>query len=123
MCHRQRAIANDGFHSLSCHTGSTAEVCIRHNAVVDALHHTALTVGVQAAREPVGLDLEDGRRPDLQIVFLGEHILSDVVVCLPLSPSYVDKAAAGGVNLIARKRQQSKHIKYEETANTSRACL
>ena len=37
--------------------------------MVDAPYHAVLIMGGQAVREPKGLHVEDGRRPDLQVVF------------------------------------------------------
>ena len=65
--------------------------------------------------EPVGLNLEDGRRPDLQIVFPGEHILTDVVVSHPLAPSYIEGATAAAVR-VAKSAQEKKRKKYSKTA-------
>jgi hypothetical protein len=117
VCNMKDAIANDSWHFLTCKkaTGPTGEVTTRHNAVRDALYHGVLTVGGQAVREPVGLDLEDGRRPDLQIVFPGEHILTDVVVSHPLAPSYIAKAASAAAR-VAKYWQETKRNKYEKTA-------
>jgi hypothetical protein len=89
---------------------------------LDALYHGVLTVGGQAVREPAGLDLEDGRRPDLQIVFPGEHILTDVVITHPLAPSYIERAA-GPATAIARRWQGKKRTKYKKTAAHQEARL
>jgi hypothetical protein len=117
VCEQKDAIANDSWHFLSCSKGKgpTSEVTTRHNAVRDALWHGVLTVGGQAVREPVGLHLEDGRRPDLQIVFPGEHILTDVVVSHPLAPSLIERAS-GGATRTAQYAQERKRTKYEKTA-------
>jgi hypothetical protein len=117
VCGQKDAIANDSWHFLSCKKGKgpASEVTTRHNAVRDALWHGVLAVGGQAVREPVGLHLEDGRRPDLQIVFPGEHVLTDVVVTHPLAPSNIARAA-GGAASVAKGWQERKRNKYEKTA-------
>jgi hypothetical protein len=123
-CDKAEAIANDSWHFLSCKkaTGPAGEVTTRHDAVRDALYHGVLTVGGQAVREPAGLDLDDGRRPDLQIVFPGEHILTDVVVTHPLAPSNIERAA-GGATRIAKYMQERKRKKYTKTAAHQEARL
>ena len=73
-------------------------------------------------REPVGLDVEDGRRPDLQIVFPGEHILTDVVVSHPLAPSHIERAAGASAR-IAKYWQETKRNKYTKTAANCEARL
>ena len=124
VCGKEDAIANDSWHFLSCKKamGPAGEVTTRHNAIRDALYHGVLTVGGQAVREPAGLDLEDGRRPDLQIVFPGEHILTDVVVTHPLAPSHIERAA-GGATKTAMYLEQRKRKRYTKTAAHQEARL
>jgi hypothetical protein len=124
VCGEIDAIANDSWHFLTCRKemGAGGEVTTRHNAIRDALYHGVLTVGGQAVREPVGLDLEDGRRPDLQIVFPGEHILTDVVVSHPLAPSYIERAAGASAR-VATHWQEAKRNKYKKTAANCEARL
>jgi hypothetical protein len=107
------AIADDGWHFLSCKSQSR-EQSVRHNTVVDALYHTALTVGGQAVREPQGLSAEDGRRPDLQLVFPGQHLLTDVVVVHPLSRSRINAGHRAGYWLL--EAQRKKRVKYARVA-------
>jgi hypothetical protein len=113
-CKKHVDFAEDSWHFLTCakQMGVGGRLTLRHNAVVDALYHAVLTVGGQAAREPAGLHFQDDRRPDLQIVFPGQHVLTDVVVSHPLAPSHV-RRRIGKVAIIA---QQHKQRKYRETA-------
>ena len=113
-CKRPVDFAKDSWHFLSCSKlmGSGGKLTLRHNAVVDALYHAVLTVGGQAAREPAGLHFNDDRRPDLQCVFPGQHVLTDVVVSHPLAPSHIRKR----IGRVAMNAQQYKHRKYKATA-------
>lgn len=122
LCRREDAIVNDPWHLLSCNSQTGAEITTRHNAVVDALYHAVLIMGGQAVREPKGLHVEDGRRPDLQVVFPGRHVLTDVVVSHPLSSARL-RRAAGGSAAVAREWQQRKRKKYSETATRHEALL
>jgi hypothetical protein len=121
-CKKHVDFAKDRWHFLSCPKLMGGEVTLRHNAVVNALYHAVLTVGGQAAREPSGLHFHDGRRPDLQCVFPGQHVLTDVIVSHPLAPGHIQrtKAGAGKVALTAQHRKRSK---YEETAARHQAQL
>jgi hypothetical protein len=125
-CNLKDAIAQDKWHFLYCRKvqGPRGEVTTRHNAVVDALYHNVLTVGGQAAREPKGLHIGDNRRPDLQIVFPAQHILTDVIISHPLTASYCRSYQALSGNAgVARHAEQVKHRKYRETAKQQEACL
>jgi hypothetical protein len=114
------AIADDGWHFLSCRSGVQAQN-VRHHAIVDALYHTVLTVGGQAVREPEGLSSEDGRRPDLQLVFPGQHLLTDVVVVHPLSRARV---GAGRIpSQWMQRAERVKQAKYSAVAAQHHATL
>jgi len=65
--------------------GCAGEISMRQHAVVDALWTAVLTVGGQANREPKGLASDRQLRPDLQIVFPGQHLLTDVAIAHPLT--------------------------------------
>jgi hypothetical protein len=122
LCPRGRgAIAKDAWHYLYCRSQMGLEINTRHNAIADALYHAVLAMGGQAIREPKGMHVEDGRRPDLQVVFPGHHILTDVAVVHPLSGSQLGHA--GTAVATAQYAQQKKHRKYAETANRHEAVL
>jgi hypothetical protein len=116
-CGKLDALANDRWHFLACskHKGPEGEITARHDTVNNALYLSVLTLGGQAAREPRGMGAEDGRRPDLQVVFHGHHLLTDVVVVHPLAPSLVSKAT-GGPTAVAVHRAHHKHKKYDALA-------
>ena len=63
---------------------ATREVISRHNAVKDALYRAVLLTGGQAVREVSGMQTQSRLRPDLQIVYPGQHVLTDVAVVDPL---------------------------------------
>jgi uncharacterized protein with ACT and thioredoxin-like domain len=98
------------------------EVFRRHNAVAAALCHAVLLMGGQAVREPKGLHVEDGRRPDIQIVFPGVHLLTDVVVSHPLRAGVTSEKNTARLG-IARHAQAGKHKSYDETAARQDAVL
>jgi len=73
-------------------------------------------LGVQAVREPTGLHGTDGRRPDLQLVLPGRHLIIDVAVCHPLGPGAVNSGHALRTTGVARHKETKKRVKYCETA-------
>jgi hypothetical protein len=123
LCNREGAVAKDAWHFLSCTAQSKQEINTRHNAIVDALYHAVLIMGGQAVREPKGMHVEDGRRPDLQVVFPGQHLLTDVVVSHPLTIARVQNGAGCSTLGVARSAQRKKRKKYEETAARHEAVL
>src|SRR4051812_20125054 len=66
--------------SITHNSYTKGELSRRHDAVVDAVSRVARQVGAQVGTEVKGLDLRSEKRPDLQIVFPGRMILSDVAV-------------------------------------------
>jgi hypothetical protein len=80
------------------------------------LYRSALIMGIQAVREPVGLHSGDGRRPDLQLVLPGRNILSDVCIIHSLAPGTVKSRRAWTSAGAARSMQTTKRMKYKETA-------
>jgi hypothetical protein len=117
--HAKDAIVKDGWHFLSCKSQTKREMNTRHNTIVDAIYHTVLTVGGQAVREPKGLSASDGKRPDLQIVFPGVHLLTDVVVVHPLTYSRIHSKQGGGHSV--RDAASKKRVKYAQVA-TAQDC-
>ena len=89
---------------------------MRHNAVADALYTTVLAVGGQAIREPTGLSAEKRARPDLRIAVGGHHILSDVAVVHPGTPSRIASYMSTTPLGAARSQQHNKHRKYDTVA-------
>ena len=122
LCGPGAVIARDPWHALVCNSRVRKEVFRRHNAVADALCHTVLVMGGQAVREPRGLHVEDGRRPDIQIVFPGVHLLTDVVVSHPLRAGVTSVKNASRLG-VARNAQAGKHKSYDETAARHDAVL
>jgi hypothetical protein len=116
LCNKRDAIRLDSWHFLTCNKTRGREVSGRHDEVVNVLYRTALMMGIQAVREPAGLHSSDGRCPDLQLVFPGRNIISDVVVVHPLAPSRVKSRMSWTATGAAREAQGMKHRKYRETA-------
>ena len=71
----------------------------RHNAIVSALRHVVLVLGGQAVQQPK----MDGLKPDLQIVFPGLHLLTDVVVA-----NWQSTARTPGVRAAGRGKDGSR---------------
>jgi len=114
LCDRTNGLRNDAWHFLSCARVKTREVTARHDEVVNVLYRFALMMGIQAVREPEGLQASDGRCPDLQLLLPGRHILTDVCITHPLAPS---RGRASCATLAAARHYQTvKHRKYRETA-------
>ena len=116
ICSTRNAIANDPWHFLSCKPLTNDEITVRHDAVVNALYHTALVLGVQAVREPKGLHVESNLRPDLRLVLPGQRILVDVAICHPLAPEAVRSRRSLRTTGLARTKEQTKRKKYTELA-------
>jgi hypothetical protein len=108
------ALADDPWHYLICKSQSKREINSRHNAIVDALYHAVLLTGGQAKREETGLQAGSLLRPDLRIVYPGQHVLTDVAVTHPLR---VDGRRSAGTELAAaNKVQKEKRTKYAAIA-------
>jgi hypothetical protein len=120
-CNKKGAISRDPWHFLSCKKQHGGEQTRRHDEVVQALYRTALVLGVQVACEPAGLHTEDGKRPDLQLVLPGRHILTDVAVCHVLSAGALKSQHALRTTGVARHRETLKRQKYSETTKQQRA--
>jgi hypothetical protein len=79
----------DSWHWLSCSSMKKGELSRRHDAVADAIGRVAWQVGAQVRREVEGLDPYSRQRPDIQIVFPGRILLTDVVVSNSLTPAHI----------------------------------
>ena len=123
LCNKQNALRHDQLHFLTCDKVKSMEVRARHDEVVDVLYRCALTMGIQAVREPAGLDSGDGRCPDLLLVLPGRNIISDVAIAHPLAPSKVRYGISLSSTGAARNSQYNKHRKYRDTAAQHRAEL
>jgi hypothetical protein len=119
-CGVKDAIRIDRWHHLSCNIHKRREINLRHNTVVHALYAHAGYAGGAVAKEPSGLSTEDNRRPDLQIVFPGQHILTDVVISHPLCPSHIT-AASKKHTVTAQQAEQRKHVNYHQLAEHQHA--
>jgi hypothetical protein len=108
-------VAGDSWHYLNCPSQAAREVTSRHNAVVDALYHAVLVTGGQAGREVKGLQAERDLRPDLQIVFPGEHVLTDVAVVHSLG--FYGRQQPFNPTATAKHMQAVKRKKYAAIAS------
>jgi hypothetical protein len=95
----------------------------RHDEVVNVLYRSALLMGIQAVREPAGLQSDDDTCPDLQLVLPGRNIISDVCVTHPSAPGMVRSRRSWTTTGCARMHQKKKHRKYRKTAAEHRAEL
>ena len=105
----QNAVANDPWHFLICKSQSYREVSTRHHAVKDALYRAVLLTGGQAVGEVKGLQAGSDLRPDLQIVYPGRHVLSDVAVVHPLAArgrQHPANSTATAKDMEGRKRRK-----------------
>ena len=83
------SLHGDSWHWLSCSSMKKGELSRRHDAVADAIGRVAWLVGAQVKREVEGLDPHSRQRPDIQVVFPGRIILTDVVVSNSLTPAHI----------------------------------
>ena len=116
LCHHKNAIRLDRLHFLTCDKTRSAEGRGRHDEIVNTLYRAALTMGIQAVREPAGLHSSDNRCPDLQLVLSGRNVISDVVVSHPLAPGKVKAGISCTTTGAAKCAERKKHAKYRETA-------
>jgi len=86
-----------------------------HNAVKDALYRAVLLTGGQAVREVTGLQRKSKLRPDLQIVYPGRHVLTDVAVVHPLGVYGCERPANSTAT--AKKMATAKRRKYAAIAS------
>ena len=98
LCRHNRTVSlnDDPWHWLTCGKLVNGELRRRHDAVVDAIGRLAGQIGAQVRTEVGGLDPNSRQRPDMQIVFPGRMMLTDVVVSHSLTTSTVanNKSAA-----------------------------
>jgi len=111
----KNAIADNPWHFLFCkrEQGASGESTQRHHAVADALYHTVMTIGGRAVREPTHLESNSGKRPDLQIIFEGHHIITDIVISHPITTNYcASRSGLSGQAGVARRMESRKTTKY-----------
>ena len=108
-------MANDRRPYLVCKTQNKREIDTRHNAVKDALYRAVLLTGGQAVREVTGLQRKSKLRPDLQIVYPGRHVLTDVAVVHPLGVYGCERPANSTAT--AKKMATAKRTKYAAIAS------
>lgn len=110
------SLQDDPWHFLVCTGLSNGELSYRHDAVVKAIAHVARMVGAQVREEVTGLDAKSAQRPDLQIVFPGRMLLTDVVVSHSLTATRCTRRATGA-SLAAVSWQSAKNKKYAAVAS------
>ena len=106
------SLRDDPWHWLTCLSMTKGEVSRRHDAVADAIARVAWLVGAQVRREVEWLDPHSKRRPDIQLVFPGRMILSDVVVSHSLASRWVSRNGSS-----ATEAQNRKNAKYAGVAS------
>jgi hypothetical protein len=106
------SLKSEPWHWLTCHSLMGGELNRRHNAVVDVIARVAWMVGAQVQREVKDLDPSSAQRPDLQLVFPGRVLLTDVVISHSLTASNVLSGRS-----TATDRQRRKNTKYARVAS------
>ena len=101
----------DSWHWLSCSSMKKGELSRRHDAVANAIGRVAWLVGAQVRREVEGLDPYTRQRPDIQLVFPGRTLLTDVVVSNCLTPAHIAAWTSS-----AAIQQNRKNKKYASVA-------
>ena len=97
---------------MTCQKLSKGEVSVRHDEVESALYRSALIMGLQAVRQPTGLDTLSDLRPDLMVILPGRRILIDVAICHSLAPGRVKKATSLKALGTAKYMEGEKRRKY-----------
>jgi hypothetical protein len=120
-CKSPTALRDDRWHHLSCVSHRRLEVTHRHDAVLNVLYAYTRAAGGIAVKEPAGLSVEDGKRPDLQIIFPSRHIITDVVIPHPLAPSHLHRASnrAAATAELAASRKVKKYAQVSQTQHAS----
>ena len=120
-CKSPTALRVDPWHHLSCISHRRLEITGRHDAVLNVLYSYARAAGGVAVKEPARLSAEDGKRPDLQIIFPSRHIITDVVVSHPLAPSHFRQAnnSSAATAELAAARKVAKYAKVSQTQHAS----
>jgi hypothetical protein len=106
------SLRDDPWHFLVCTNLVRGELSRRHDAVVDAISRVAWMVGAQIRKEVAGLDPNTRKRPDIQIVFPGRMLLTDVVVSHSLTAVQIRESRSS-----AAKWQTIKNKKYAGVAS------
>ena len=81
-CNKTGLAPGDGWHLLSC-SGATGRIKARHDEVVNILSRFARVIGAVSLTEPVDLDADSEKRPDLEIRLPKKTLLVDVQASSP----------------------------------------
>jgi hypothetical protein len=115
-CNHTKAAGQDGWHALTCISGSSTEITKRHNAVVSRLAHFARLINITPRIEPAGLAADDDRRPDIQLDLPDVTLLGDVTISHPLARVWKGKVASRGVEVVGDARETEKDDLYADMA-------
>ena len=115
-CNKIGLAPGDGWHPLSCVAGATGRMKARHDEVVNILSRFARLNGVVSLTEPVDLDADSNKRPDLEIHLPKKTLLVDVTIVHPSAQSYRAAVAKRGVEAVGDQRDAGKHGKYDAMA-------
>jgi hypothetical protein len=119
-CHKADACETDPFHPLSCNSQKGREITLRHDSVVNDLHHGIKAAGGVCIKEPSRLGSDgDNSRPDLQVVIGGEQVLVDVTIGNPTCQTYQDQCSEEQLKctVMAEQRKNNKYSAMAETQN------
>ena len=105
------SLRDEPWHWLVCTSMKNGELRRRHDAVVDVIARVAGQVGAQVMKEVEGLDPDSKQRPDLQLVFPGRMLLSDVSVSHSLTVYLIARGSSS-----ASSWQSRKNTKYAPVA-------
>ena len=98
-------------HPLSCNSQKGREITLRHDSVVNDLHHGIKAAGGVCIKEPSRLGSDgDNSRPDLQVVIGGEQVLVDVTIGNPTCQTYQDQCSEEQLRctVMAEQRKNNK---------------
>jgi len=107
-----------GLHSFICKKAPSKTS--RHHALNDLVTRAFASAAIPVAKEPQGLSMADGKRPDglTMVPWREEKPLTwDVTVVCPLAESYISDSAtnAGSVAEAADTRKAAKYAGLERT--------
>jgi hypothetical protein len=114
ICTRLNTIKKDPWHLMTCRKLTHGEVGVRHDEVETALYRSALMMGLQAVRQPKGLQSSSDLRPDLMVILPGRRILTDVAICHPLAPGRVLDGKSRTTLGSAKTLEADKRRKYRK---------
>ena len=118
LCQCGKMVDAKGLHGLSCLKSAGRH--IRHSNLNDIIHRALKRAGIQAAKEPLGLFREDGKRPDGVTLIpwaRGKCLAWDVTVPDTYAASHIRYSSVTPA-AAADRAAENKKLKYQSILQT-----